>query len=115
MMYFFVKALKLYEIAIQTEVEIGPNVIPSLYQNLILSFQLVCALPLIIYTSFNLKCVMIEKLQDHSGIFFLYKILNQQKKSTYKMYTVFFLPAINIFVFPPSIGKKGRETIMQTL
>lgn len=31
MVYFFVKALKLYEIAIQTEVEIGPNVIPSLY------------------------------------------------------------------------------------
>ena len=59
---------------------------------------------------------MIEKLQDHSGIFFSFtKFLISKKKSTYKMYTVLFLPAINIFVFPPSIGKKGRETIMQTL
>lgn len=28
------------------------------------------------------------------------------------MYTVFFLPAINIFVFPPSVEKKGRETVL---
>ena len=56
---------------------------------------------------------MIEKLQDHSnGYFFFTKFLiTSKKKSTYKMYPMFFLLVINIFVFPPSVEKKRVEKL----